>query len=77
MRDKRANCNTCKFWEPNVCRNWLGECRRFPPQHAFDPSGGGHNRVSPVTGAYFWCGEHKPSGRKVATAQDQFAEPTP
>ena len=67
---KNVYCDECRFWEPRVARAGLGECRRFPPQHAFDPNSGGHNRVSPVTGAYFWCGEHQPKGEKIATGQD-------
>lgn len=70
---KDQTCNTCVFWDPRVAESGAGECRRFPPQHAFEPQGRS-GRVSPVTGAYFWCGEHRPSGTKVATNQDQFAD---
>lgn len=55
----KNHCNTCKFWEVRVTAMGTGECRRFPPQHAFEPQGIS-GRVSPVTGAYFWCGEHSP-----------------
>lgn len=67
---REPTCNACRFWDPRCTHAGLGECRRYPPQHAFEPQGGS-GRVSPVTGAYFWCGEHQPSGGKVATGQDR------
>jgi hypothetical protein len=57
-----------------VTATGTGECRRYPPAHAFEPAGG-HSRVSPVTGAYFWCGEHQPrdDDKPVPTGQDIHA----
>lgn len=51
-------CQDCLFWVPIATRGGMGECRRRPPAHAFEPVGGTPSRVSPWTGAYFWCGEH-------------------
>lgn len=50
-------CKTCRWWCPNVARAGLGECRRYPPQPLPEP--GGWGRISPTTGAHFWCGEHE------------------
>jgi hypothetical protein len=69
---KDNTCNRCRFWMPRVTRSGTGECRRMPPLPAFEPQGG-MGRVSPVTGAYFWCGEFKASGGVVVTGQDAFA----
>jgi hypothetical protein len=74
MIERRKDyCNACRFWFHQVARAGMGECRRYPPAHAYLPQGGS-GRVSPVTGAYFWCGEHSPSGEVVATPQDGFAD---
>lgn len=67
-------CKDCRFWELRVAAAGTGECRRFPPQHAFEPHGG-HSRVSPCTGAYFWCGEFQQrEGGAIPTGQDRFVE---
>jgi len=67
----KQTCNRCRFWVHQVAGPGLGECRRFPPAHAYEPQGRS-GRVSPVTGAYFWCGEFQASGMQIATPQDQY-----
>lgn len=70
-----ATCNACRFWEPRIAASGLGECRRYPPSPAFELQGR-PGRVSPWTGAYFWCGEHqlRADGIRIATGQDAHAE---
>lgn len=57
-------CKTCRFW-----KSWAaigangagkGECRRYPPTVVMLPRsvGGDTDRATPVTGAYYWCGEY-------------------
>jgi len=52
------HCIECRYWDPRVAYAGQGECRRFPPHPAVKPQGG-VDRISPITGAYFNCGEFK------------------
>lgn len=74
MKRRADYCNECRFWFVLMGNSGTGECRRFPPAHAYEPQGRS-GRVSPVTGAYFWCGEHSHRAvKRIASGQDRVAD---
>lgn len=66
-----ATCGDCKWWWSwrHIGENGAGkgECRRFPPvpMPMANSVGGGVDRVTPVTGAHYWCGEHAPQPKET------------
>ena len=53
-----GRCGLCMFSDLEHAGTF--ECRRFPPAPYFEPTGRITN-IRPRVGAYYWCGEFKPS----------------
>lgn len=55
--EKHGRCGKCLY--ADLEHSGTFECRRFPPQPYFEPTGRVSN-IRPRVGAYYWCGEFKP-----------------
>jgi len=54
-------CATCRWWRR--INDWIGECRRMPPQPAENMS---DPRWWPATHYDDWCGEHARAHRRLS-----------
>jgi hypothetical protein len=57
-----GRCGTCHFADLEHAGTL--ECRRFPPQPYFEPTGRVTN-IRARVGAYYWCGEYAPATNTI------------
>lgn len=72
-------CKTCVYWdeigEVRDSDEWVGWCRRFPPNAVGPPGSGSKGTLLTVTLREDWCGEHPNFPAYVAALKSAPAQP--